>query len=488
METVDTSLNMSSYYYPDMDPFFTTVDEPRGFFATIARWLSWEYRMQMRSPTPKDFAYPSFIYLLSIACIATALNVKERYRAALVTASVAIGIEICRYLSGLEFVYAAKDTLIKIVIIHNTGAIIMILWEKFCLTEEQKSLSWKKRAIATYKIMWNSRFVNTARPAPVYHLQKAAEESKRAAALAAVAVETAKNTMDNDKNGIDNDKLENSKVLNNASEFAKIIKTWHNMRQLSSRSWNSIKPRWRFVIRTFGIIVAIWYLELLKDHLWHNYVWFNWSDVIPEKRIYFRRLLRNEVDLRETGIRAYFAFEGVWGAYSWYTRWHYTCALFFVAIGIDEPEEWPPTFGDIRQAWNLRRFWSKYFDRLIYRSVNGLGEIFMAVIGMGPRPYRGKKRWLLNGLVFAISGFFHAATDVLAGIHCGFWWELWWWLAQFVAVASESAFLYSVMTYFPRFYNMMSGKTGKAIGFFWVFMWLFYSIPKNQYVSIWCMP
>ncbi|KAK1991081.1 hypothetical protein LX36DRAFT_663642 [Colletotrichum falcatum] len=239
-------------------------------------------------------------------------------------------------------------------------------------------------------------------------------------------------------------------------------------------------------MQTAATVVTVWVLDRANDHVSQVVIGFDWNDVEPEKANFFRRL--DGVTAHELAIRSFFAFNSLWGPYAFYTQLHSSMALFFVALGIDEPDEWPPVFGDIRQAWSLRRLWSKFWDRLIYRPVNGLGEMFMTAVGLGQRPFRGRKRWLLNGLVFAISGIFHAATDYLSGVKCSWMWELWWWNMNFVGIVGETALLYLIQAHFPRFYERMSGKAGKAIGFFWVFAWLFWSCPKNQFRAMACMP
>ncbi|GKT86156.1 toxin biosynthesis protein [Colletotrichum tofieldiae] len=460
-----------------------------GYMEALYTFFIWETWISIKKMASKNLLYPAFLYTLSVACIAIAINARERYRAAWVTASIAIGAAIIQYISKTDFVYVIKDTMVRLVIIHNLGSVVMILWEKFCLTEEQKRLPWGQRAIATYKIMWNSRFVNTSRPAPVFHLLKADEERQKAVLCATIEKDEAEEL---------NNNIAPAEQADHQNEiFPYTGKAWNAARQVSHRTWGCISwpvarlwnwfsPRTRWIVKTTGIVTAVWVSDRVIDQIAQVVIVFDWDDVELHKIYFFRRL--HEVTSREIVIRCFFAFQAVWSAYAFYTMIHSTIAIFFVALRIDEPEEWPSVFGDIRQAWNLRRFWSKYWDRLIYRAVNGLGEMFMTVIGLGPRPFRGKKRWLLNGLVFAISGIFHALTDYFSGIHCSYMWELWWWNMNFVGIVGETALLYSIQACFPRLYYKMSGKTGKAVGFLWVFAWLFWASPKNQFTAMHCLP
>ncbi|WQF83974.1 Putative Wax synthase domain-containing protein [Colletotrichum destructivum] len=478
--------------YADLYPQHNYAE--MSYARALYTFFVWETWMSVRQIFTRELVHPVLLYALSVGCIAAALNVRERYRAAWVAASVAIGAVIVEYVARTDFVYVVKDSLVRLVVIHNLGAVVMILWERFCLTDEQKKLPWGRRAIATYKIMWNSRFVNTARPAPVFHLLKAEEERQREVLCTAAAEEDKVVNRDGNTaypgNPDDTDDTDdNDGYLKNAWKTTRQVThgAWGRVHQPFSRLWGALTPKQRWITRTVAKITAVWALDRVLDQLADVYIDFDWWDIQLHKTSFLRRL--REVSSREVMIRCYFAFQAVWGAYAFYTIVHSAIAVFFVGLGVDEPDEWPPVFGDVRQAWNLRRFWSKYWDRLIYRAVNGLGEMLLTAVGLGgPRPFRGRKRWLLNGLVFAISGVFHGFTDYFSGIRCSYVWEFWWWAANFVAVVGETALLHAVRTYFPRFHNRMRGRPGKAVGFLWVFAWLFWAYPKSQFTTMHCLP
>ncbi|EFQ34448.1 hypothetical protein CGRA01v4_00125 [Colletotrichum graminicola] len=484
-------LNWSDFGFAEYSDFHPHGNYRRmDWIETLYTFFIWETWVSIQNMASKELLYPAFLYTLSVACIAIALNTKERYRGAWVAASVAIGYVILQCLSPMSLEYVVKDTLIRVVIIHNMGAVVMILWEKFCLTEEQKKLSWGKRAIATYKIMWNSRFVKTSRPAPVFHLLKADEELRKAALGATVEEEDSEeldehaaglagNTDDNYSDGL----LHIKSACNGVRQIGYWI--WSCIGLPVVRLWNWIGHRNRWIVKTTATILIVWVLDRANDHV-QIFIGFEWDDIQIDRTVFFRRL--NEVTLHEVMVRCVFAVQSIWSPYAFYTEVHSIMAIFFVALRIDEPEDWPPVFGDIRQAWSLRRLWSKFWDRLIYRPVNGLGEMFMTAVGLGQRPFRGQKRWLLNGLVFFISGIFHAGTDYISGIHCAWMWEIWWWNMNFVVIAGETALLYFIRAYFPRFYEKMSGKVGKTIGFLWVFAWFFWSAPKQHFRAMHCIP
>ncbi|KAI8246327.1 putative beta-glucosidase I [Colletotrichum sp. SAR 10_96] len=406
-----------------------------GFNIKATSWQAW--------------VWPALVYLVGLTCGVAAVNCKEKYRLPYVLAFCATGIEILRYVSGINMNYAVKDTLLKGIIIQCMGAVVMVLREGFVLTEEQKRLPWPQRARATYKIAWNGRFINTARQAPVYHLIKD-QDKERQVPSAVIEKRNELAERKAQKATTENDRKDNEVApVTDTTNKQVAVELWKRFSTHALKIWRNHRLRWmlEMVCRILLIIIV----DNAKDIVIDRYLGFVWTDIEDHKSAIIRRFLRGDhIEPREFWVRVYFAFESMWAAYNWYNRAHLLCALFFVGLGIDEPEEWPPMFGDIRQAWNIRRFWSKYFDRLIYRTVCGTGEMMMQAVGLGRGPFMGKKRWLLNCLVFTISGFFHAYTDYLAGITCGFWWEVFAWVANFVIIAFETLFLHYLQTYCPR--------------------------------------
>ncbi|TDZ17092.1 Acetyltransferase ataH [Colletotrichum orbiculare MAFF 240422] len=464
--------------------------------------MDWDMLAEGQLPsdvlTWDSLSYPVSIYLVGLCCHAMAINSDERYRVPLVLAFVAIGLELERYISGMQLSYALKDTPLKFVAVHVMGSVIMVLWEKLVLTEEQKGLPWRARLRATYKTMWNGRFINTTRQAPVYHLLRgqesrelisrdedepmaeaaATKEESIAERYATVPNETAEESPEGTGNILPDIRVSDEGAILNA--------TPPNGTRIDDSPIGFLKPRSRWLIHSALHLGLLFVLDAIIQGVFARYGSYSIEAVTLDKTVSIRRLLRNKVAAEEWTARSQYAFEAYWAAYNWYTRLHLACALFFVGTGVDDPDEWPPAFGDVGEAYTLRRFWSKYYDRLIYRTVSGWGEIIMRGVGMGPRPYRRWKRWMLNGVIFLVSGVFHAQTDYLAGFGCGYWEEVAWWMYNFFAICGEAVFLAAFERWCPRFYGAMSGRAGRALGYLWVFAFHFWSKPKQQYVAIWC--
>lgn len=112
--------------------------------------------------------------------------------------------------------------------------------------------------------------------------------------------------------------------------------------------------RRKFVIRRLQVAIACY---LLLDFLGWTAVPPEVSEPLfrPEKQYIFRRTA--EITAEELGVRA----GGVLGygiaASSALHMLHSLAAAVMVGLGINEPEEWPSMFGNISDAWSIRRLW-----------------------------------------------------------------------------------------------------------------------------------
>ena len=98
---------------------------------------------------------------------------------------------------------------------------------------------------------------------------------------------------------------------------------------------------------------------------------------------YFRRLplceTREPVTIRETLIRAVFTIRWIWLNFVDVDAAHTFLSIIFVGIlRLDTPEEWPPMFGSPLEAYSIRRYWGRFWYRLVYRPYHGLGKVVAA--------------------------------------------------------------------------------------------------------------
>ncbi|KAM0331397.1 hypothetical protein ACHAQA_003070 [Verticillium albo-atrum] len=255
------------------------------------------------------------------------------------------------------------------------------------------------------------------------------------------------------------------------------------------------EPRVRFLVRRIVLIILLAMIEFyIKPRFLRVYLSTTYDDFAPVKEAFFRRLLLPgrgpRPDGHELAVRLWMTFETTWAAYSFYTIWHSAASVLAVATGLDEPHEWPPLFGDIRQAYSMRRYWVKFFDRLIYRTMAGYAKLvgrwtgLLDTEGRAGAPWR---RWVLNGIIFMLSGVFHAWASAWQGYQCGFWEEVWWWTVNYMVVVGETVVLEGLQRSFPRWYRQTAeGRMAKIVGGGWVFLFIFWASPKYIYPVMIC--
>ena len=214
---------------------------------------------------------------------------------------------------------------------------------------------------------------------------------------------------------------------------------------------------------------------------------FDYEDFLPPKQTFFRRI--HSVTLRETIIRVWLVLYFNWSAWALYTGLHDIFALMFVGIGLDEPYEWPPLYGSLTEAYSIRRFWAKFWHRLVYRSYNGYAQVVSRdILKLAPR---GRiDHFFTNFFVFFMSGMMHVLVSWRLGFRCGQVEELQWFCLNFAGILTEEAFQHLVArTWCFR----PSGKgwntfLRRTVGHLWVFLFLFWSLPKYHYPQMFCLP
>ncbi|KAF5859661.1 hypothetical protein ETB97_002572 [Aspergillus alliaceus] len=114
------------------------------------------------------------------------------------------------------------------------------------------------------------------------------------------------------------------------------------------------------------------------------------SDFSSKKRSFFRRVIfsvcknilpasvgnNDDLDVsREALLRLSTVFHMI--VPFWFTleSYHDVFAIVYVGFGLDSPDEWPPLFGNIAEAYTVRRYWSKFWQKLPYRSYGSFASL-----------------------------------------------------------------------------------------------------------------
>lgn len=227
------------------------------------------------------------------------------------------------------------------------------------------------------------------------------------------------------------------------------------------------------------------------------------SEFDAPQEVYIRRLLLSPGDptsgglppvtLRETALRGVTAVWWAWGSFVLLDGFHALLSLLAVAVlRVDEPADWPPLFGDLREAYTVRRFWGKVWHKLLLRPYVGAGLWASARAPLG----RGSavSKLLVAFIVFFLSGCAHAAAAWQLD-DCGTWTlDIGWFLANFAVVTFEvgaSGVLrwVAVRSGYGRGWANLGARyplAARVLGYVWVFAFLFWSVPKWQYPKVRC--
>ena len=375
-----------------------------------------------------------------------ALNVQQKHRPALNVGLILTSVLAFRNISDANFGIKGTDTIAMFVLFYMSHMTCALCMEKYVLPKRNEaSLDWR----AAYKMLFNARFVGTSRQ-----------------------VSNVQGSVNAEKDVESDDESNEGYTTYPTSPFRAFIRS----------------PRLRFLRNRFIALVAIYTIDQTYEYLYNvvlpQYVDpINVYDMLPSKQNYFRRLA--SVTLRETIIRIWMVFYWTWYSYSLYTSLHHTLAIIFVGIGLDEPEDWPPLYGKISESSSIRGFWGKFWHRLVYRSYTSYGKFASLNLLRLPRNSIVGKLFV-NGFVFLLSGLVHAVTIRQLGFSCGAMSEVRFYCSQYGAILAETA-VQAAFRRLTRGYKVNSAIT-KAIGYFWVFGFLFYSVPKSQYPKIFCLP
>ncbi|KAH8200209.1 hypothetical protein TruAng_005657 [Truncatella angustata] len=232
-------------------------------------------------------------------------------------------------------------------------------------------------------------------------------------------------------------------------------------------------PKWAFVIEravTVLVIVTVqkWLPELPIDR----------RDLHPKKSNLIRRL--GDVSWREVMLRSILVPDFIAQTWLFVNCTYQTLAAVTVALEIYRPEDWPRLFGDISDAYTIRRFWSKFWHRLVYRPYGGLARM-LAEKALGLKK-SSQIYWPVESfLIFTISGFAHVVVTIALQYRCGLFSDLYFFWLQFLGIAFEETIRRLAGNRIPK---------NRWLGYVWVYVFFFWCLPKN-YFPLWkwnCVP
>ena len=238
-----------------------------------------------------------------------------------------------------------------------------------------------------------------------------------------------------------------------------------------------------FLLRRLASAIIILLLDQAYTITYSTLLQLTYTDFDPPKQSYLRRI--RTITFRETTIRSWLVFNFVWSSWAIFTATHNILAFAFVALGIDEPEDWPSLYGSISEAYSIRRFWGKFWHHLVQRSYRTYGSLLSQKILRLP-PGSFTDRTCVNFSVFLISGIVHACITAQLGFTCGYWEDIAFFMTCYAALLVETGVQRFASLAFGRI--RPNGWICRLVGYTWVFGFLFWVLPKHQYPKVLCGP
>lgn len=172
----------------------------------------------------------------------------------------------------------------------------------------------------------------------------------------------------------------------------------------------------------------------------------------------------------------------------WIASCHECLSIVFIyVLRLDEPYEWPPIYGNLLEAYTVRRFWAYFWHRLVYAPFRAVADRLSArVFGQGNR---GAARQLVNvALVFLLSGLLHSIIDWKRGL-CNCWASGIFYFIQPLGFILESLAQFSWAPFRKRMFvpgTRVLSIFERTLGYIWVWTWFFWLYPQRTVVEFNC--
>ena len=161
--------------------------------------------------------------------------------------------------------------------------------------------------------------------------------------------------------------------------------------------------------------------------------------------------------------------------------------IFIYVLKLDEPYEWPPIYGNLVEAYTVRRFWAHFWHRIVYAPFRAVADRLSArAFGEGNR---GVARRLMNvTLVFLLSGLIHSTMDWNNG-SCDCWASGVFYFVQPLGFVLESLAQFAWTPIRKRVFVLGSRVPSileRALGYLWVWTWFFWLYPQRAVAEYNC--
>jgi hypothetical protein len=258
--------------------------------------------------------------------------------------------------------------------------------------------------------------------------------------------------------------------------------------QTNSNERNDVQHLVKFIwLRTIKLgVYYLLHIHVIPAILSKTLLEITPMDLAPAQQYFLRKSAATSN--REIAIRTYLSLSWIWESILYLDGANCILAILFTSVHIDRPLDWPPLFGKLSQASSLRSFWSKFWHQLAVRPYGNFGRLLVASALVPESIQRSKflRNAIIAFVVFGLSGATHAIVSFSCG-HRDWDADFRWFLLNFAGCTIETSVVAAIrrlakyagisrqLVYIERSW------IGSALGYLWVFMFFFCSVPGWRY-------
>ncbi|KAF2122855.1 toxin biosynthesis protein [Lophiotrema nucula] len=162
------------------------------------------------------------------------------------------------------------------------------------------------------------------------------------------------------------------------------------------------------------------------------------------------------------------------GPYFFMNMQYVALSIPTVLVGLGKPVDWPPLFGNIKDATTVRAFWGQFWHQSIRIPLTTIGDCIIDALGIQRKTILGD--YVFIWIAFGISGIMHAQSmallprpanisvlDTTVGIMYFFLWQ-----ALAITLEDFAQWVWHVENH---------GRAESLIGYVWVVCNMWFSLP-----------
>ncbi|KAL1961854.1 hypothetical protein VTN77DRAFT_978 [Rasamsonia byssochlamydoides] len=155
-------------------------------------------------------------------------------------------------------------------------------------------------------------------------------------------------------------------------------------------------------------------------------------------------------------------------------------AFLSVLLNLSEPQDWPPFYGSLLEAYSLRKFWSRFWHQTNTHKLSSISNFLVHDVFRLPRGTL-VARYARVMAAFAVSAAMHVLIDIAAGISIHNSGALTFFCTQILGIVVEDLGVGAYRYLLGRDGTRPPALAEKLVGFAWVGAFLVWSAPVYLY-------